>query len=796
MKPSPYPDWLDDVWAKSPEKGEVGQGESLAQHTWAVVSRLAEFAYLRPSLAQEQKRPDLWNLLFWTAMFHDFGKTVPAFQAVLRAKVGAKEVWQRNRHEVFSLAFLPWIAGNFTNEQMQWIHAGVAFHHREPEEIDQHYRLPPDCQEEPLEPLIREIDETTLIGLRRWIVECTPDWIINLKLNELGVQVVSLPPEKTAVELIQWNGTRNIRKGLVVCRRFIEDLDEQRPDRSINPLLLRGHVLNADHGGSAHVGPTQRYHLSAEEVYQKCNIDQRKLFDHQSRANNTIGSALLSAPTGSGKTEASLLWTACQCQSGNPPPRLFYTLPYQASMNAMKKRLGNVFGEEQVSLQHGRGLLALYRQLMERGYSPDEAASAARQMKDLAKLNHTPVRVFSPYQMLKAMYRLKGYEAQLADYQNSLFIFDEIHAYEVKRLAMILSTIQYLRENYQARFFIMSATFPTLIRDWLQEALKEAVPILAEAAVYQDFQRHQLDLIEGDLLVGDHLASIAKEAKLGKSILVVCNTVARAEKAYTALSTSLSGYLPVRLLHGRFNMRDRMEKEKFIQDVTGTKSLTRTPAVLVATQVVEVSLDIDFNTIYTDPAPFEALIQRFGRVNRGRSIKPYAPVHVFTQPDDGHKIYDPELIHRTLEILQKIKGKPIDEAQIGTWLDEIYDGEIAERWKREFEDAKAEFDAICVRTLRPFHSAGSDMEDRFNKMFDGVEVLPESLFAEYQNTRENEPIAANELLVPIRWGQYHALINKGLMKPGDRQMPPVVMTSYDSDSGLSMERQNNDDEWD
>src|SRR5574340_674424 len=104
MKPSPYPDWLDTVWATSPAKGERGKAERLALHTWLVLERLAEFILLRPYLPAQLRREDLGHLLFWSVFFHDFGKVAPAFQSILRGESGAKEKWGRHRHEVFSLA--------------------------------------------------------------------------------------------------------------------------------------------------------------------------------------------------------------------------------------------------------------------------------------------------------------------------------------------------------------------------------------------------------------------------------------------------------------------------------------------------------------------------------------------------------------------------------------------------------------------------------------------------------------------------------------------------------------------
>src|SRR5690606_21217916 len=118
------------------------------------------------------------------------------------------------------------------------------------------------------------------------------------------------------------------------------------------------------------------------------------------------------------------------------------------SMNAMQLRLSDCFDRTLIGLQHGRSLLALYRQLLDKEHDPLSAAREARWARNLAQLNYPPIRVFSPYQMLKGMYRLRGYEALLADFYGANFIFDEIHAYEPSRLAMILKSIEYLTHHF------------------------------------------------------------------------------------------------------------------------------------------------------------------------------------------------------------------------------------------------------------------------------------------------------------------------------------------------------------
>lgn len=283
------------------------------------------------------------------------------------------------------------------------------------------------------------------------------------------------------------------------------------------------------------------------------------------------------------------------------------------------------------------------------------------------------------------------------------------------------------------------------------------------------------------------LEQIESEARLGKSVLVVCNLVQRAQMVYAELATRLKETgIRVELLHGRFNMRDRSEKERIIRDSTGSTSDKRQPALLVATQVVEVSLDIDLDTIYTEPAPLEALIQRFGRVNRRRKLDGVAPVHVFTEPADGQKIYDGTLVKRTLAILRSNNGQAIHEGEIGEWLDQIYDGEVAERWQEEFKNQADEFENVCLKTMRAFCSDQS-LEDLFYKAFDGIEVLPEAFYDEYQEYKQSDPIRAGELLVPISIGRYHALKNSGQLYPKERREPYIAKVPYSSEMGLTFD---------
>jgi CRISPR-associated endonuclease/helicase Cas3 len=798
---------LSDIWAKSAEKGAGGQPETLAEHTWQVLTKLAETIRLRPALPTQVGVPRLWHCLFWAAFLHDFGKAARGFQARLRP---GGEKWQ-HRHEVLSLVFVDWLTAAFAEEEQCWLVAAIASHHRDEEDLQRLYNVIGDPADHGLIGLVAELDEPTLHGLWRWLAECPASWIEALGLTGAGINIPVLPPRDDAVRQIQTAGAANVRKRLKVYHRWVDSTlnrtDEAAP--LVGTILLRGHLIGADHMASAHVGELPPPQLpGAEQLLASWKLRVDQLYPHQRESLHTKGSAVLMAPTGSGKTEAGLLWAVAQAQPNRPVPRLYYALPFQASMNAMLFRLRddevNERGEVvraapfpgQVGLEHSRSTLALYRKLLEDDYSPQQAAREAKWRKNLAQLNYYPVRVLSPYQLLKAPYRLKGYETLLTDCFEAAFIFDEIHAYEPRRLAKILATVKHLRENYAARFFVMSATLPKLLRDQLADALGEHRLIEAAPATYADFRRHALILKDGDLLDDANLNRIAQAAASGQAVLVCCNTVVRAQTAREKLIAhlgQLNANVVVELLHGRFNARDRLEKEKIVREATGSRSTQRKPIVLVATQVVEVSLDIDLDVIYTDPAPLDALLQRFGRVNR-RRLREAAPVCVFREPvPDKPRPYEPALIQAALRVLEKNAGGLIDEAQVSVWLDEVYaDPAIANRWLADYQSAFADFVDGTLANLRAFQS-DSQLEKEFYKAFDSVDVLPSQLADEYDRLSANNPLDASQLLVSIRWQQYALLSNKGLVGPADERRK-IVYAHYDDQIGLDFTRDVRDEE--
>src|SRR5262249_25654719 len=141
----------------------------------------------------------------------------------------------------------------------------------------------------------------------------------------------------------------------------------------------------------------------------------------------------------------------------------------------------------------------------------------------------------------------------------------------------------------------------------------------------------------------------------------------------------------------------------------------RGPVAVVATQTIEVSLNLDFDTIVSEPAPLEALAQRFGRVNRKGRVRE-APVYVLTSPADGQGIYRDELIAGTVLVLRVVDGQRLDEARLSDLIDRVYWDGLGEAFADTVRAARQSFERACIRTLRAFQSDDS-LEDAFTELF-------------------------------------------------------------------------------
>jgi CRISPR-associated endonuclease/helicase Cas3 len=719
--------------------------ETLAAHTEQVLRRVDTLAALRPL----PDYPRLWPRLRAAALLHDSGKLAAAFQRGLRSR--GKQPWGK-RHEVLSLAFLDWLV--LADEDRVWVIAAIATHHRDATFIRDRYRsrILNDIGAE----LLTELDGQPLYEWYAW----------------LFAQAV-VPLHAYAPPTLD-----GLRRALGDLETWVTPLLEQGMSHPhfAEAVLLRGFMLQADHAGAAGVAINGA--LALDEAALQAAIGARP-YPHQRATHRAAPqSALLLAPTGAGKTEAALLWA-----TRTNAPRLFYMLPYRASMDAMARRLERF--TPQVGLQHGRAHLSLYRRLLTEGRTPLEATAEAFAHLNLARLHAYTTRVFSPYHLLRAIYQFKGFEAALADCCQSALIVDEIHAYQPERLALVLGMLRLLREHFGVRLLIMTATLPPVVAQVLAEALPGLKRIRASRTTFAAFRRHRLRLREGDLL--DALAEIQAAAGSGQGVLVVVNTVRRARQ----VSALLRGMgCDVLTLHGRFCGRDRWARERELEAYFGAgHTIHAGRPITVTTQVIEVSLDLDFDTCFTDPAPLDALLQRFGRVNRRMRLPDLADVQIFTQPtgaDDRIPVYDPALVQSSLRVIARHDGQAVDERRLGEWLAAAYHDTAA--WLERYHQRRADFQSNVLDILHAFESADDGLVMLFVHLFDEVDVLPESLLDEYE-AHEN-PLEAASLLVSISYRHLKMLESQERVWPGEDEKAELFITSaaYSAEDGLQLEQ--------
>ncbi len=526
-------------------------------------------------------------------------------------------------------------------------------------------------------------------------------------------------------------------------------------------LFLFGALKHCDHLGSAKVEYIEQITVQSFSFLKRQRFKLQKAgFDfyiHQLLCSQTTGNVILTASTGSGKTESAMLWLERQIQEYGQG-RVFYLLPFTASINAMYERLSsneNGFGNEKVGMLHGKLQNYLYDYLDDVQYSSFTKKEEIGKIKNKFKTIYTPLKVITPFQLLKHLFGLKGFEQGIFEWIGGYFIFDEIHAYSPEVFAQIKVLLEFVVKHLHGKVFIMTATMPSFFKKELEDAIGIFTPIAADEKLYQSFNRHKIILKDG--LLSENILLIENDLKLGKKVLVVCNTVVQAQNVFNQLSLFVDNAV---LLHGAFTGEDRTIHERKLKK--GENNNENPIKLLVGTQAIEVSLDIDYDVIYTEPAPIDALIQRFGRVNRKRE-KGICPVIVFKIANEKDKfIYNQEIVLRTIAVLNQIAGIGsgiIEEKKIQDYINIVYPS-----WnikdKKIFDEMYNALKYTTENQLIPMlHSRKS--EDDFYKQFDGIKVLPIKLKERFETyLSEFDFIGAERLKVQIRKNKFAQLINE------------------------------------
>ncbi|GBD14670.1 CRISPR-associated endonuclease/helicase Cas3 [bacterium HR25] len=339
---------------------------------------------------------------------------------------------------------------------------------------------------------------------------------------------------------------------------------------------------------------------------------------------------VLMAPCGRGKTEAALLWALGLWREGRVD-RIVFALPTQVTSNAMHQRLADLFGRDAVGLYHGRSYLEQRElaRLGQAGASEGEDIDPAAEMEIARSENYQGEHFLRPVTITTVDHLLytfvHGYsqaDMSLGTLQTAAIVFDEVHYYDRHMLAELRELFHLLR-LMQVPHLLMSGTLPAFLvqearlTDYCQVSDEEG---LGRRPFYlrtrQEPLLHRRTDSQGAPWAAspEALDEIVAGHRRGLVQFVVVNTVARAQGLYLALRENLGEGERLVCLHSRFAYQHRRQKER--QVLEWLRSGQR-PLLLVATQVIEVSLDISCDRMYSELCPVDALAQRAGRLNRG-----------------------------------------------------------------------------------------------------------------------------------------------------------------------------------
>jgi len=743
---------MNEVYAKSSPK------ETLLEHTENCLSVFRNIREMYPEVPEICGCEDFFEHLFYAVFLHDFGKAATGFQVMLN-----EEIKWTYRHEILSSAFVAFL--DYESPFKEGIALGIVTHHKDLSLLQEKFPF-------------SKFNESAYERYLKNLNELEPNFAYLTKMTErlpelsekyLGYQVRRHKIPKSFEELESYNAYKSAIKPYL---KWDDDDDKQAVLHGEYGFFLKGFITACDHLAS---GGKNEIFTAVRDMKAVFNFPSYR--SSQEASAKAKGSTFLTAPTGSGKTEAALLWASAN-QNNQLGKRVFYVLPYTASINAMYKRLAELegFGEEKVGIQHGKASYFLYTYFSEREYSPDEAKAFAKDAGNLTKKIYKPYKIITPFQIIKEFFGLKGFEQRIAEMTGGLFILDEIHAYDAHNTALILEICKILKANFRATFFIMSATLPRFLKAYFQDALEIENEITLQPEELRSFTRHKLRLINEN--IADGLAQIRAEIETGKKVLVVCNQVKTAQRVFGELKDYAE---KAGLLHSRFIVRDRQEIEKGVKE---------NYQLLVATQVVEVSLDIDYDILFTEPAPIDALIQRFGRVNRKRPpIEEIKDVCVFQIPTEKDAyIYNSKTVEKTLAVLQNVANQSLSETMIQALVDEVYGAGYNEKDLKTFESIRDNFQRFWADIVPFIHDKQN--EEDFYKLFDGIEVVPEKFRDEYEaRIEEKDYFSASEFLTRISKGQYQRLTQDGqlvLDKVGDSKTL-FIQTTYNDELGLVLD---------
>ena len=498
------------------------------------------------------------------------------------------------------------------------------------------------------------------------------------------------------------------------------------------------------------VPPIVNTNLTFEQIFgfPPNNMQQKAL-----SAITGPGVYVLEAPMGMGKTEAAL-GVAYQLLSAGKASGIYFALPTQATSNRIHLRMNEFL--QQVCpatvgsrLIHGNSWLLKdkldFNPAKTRGgeKSTEDARNGRDWFASAKRALIAPFGVGTVDQALLGVVAAKHFFVRHFALAGKVIILDEVHSYDLYTGTLIDKLITTL-EGLGCTVIVLSATLTGRRREQIISGIDEqgatAYPLISgrtEGKVFQPVSATapKLQHVKVEFKTRKTaMAEAVETARNGGSVLWICNTVDHAQKDFESFKELIQDEFPLGLLHSRFPHWRREELEQTWMERFGKEGTTRCGCILVSTQIVEQSVDLDADLLFTELAPTDMLLQRLGRLWRHyRGNRSVDTPRVFIVEEDKTleefrtmkaevisktlggkaKVYAPFVLLRSLEVWKKVQTVAIP-AQIRQLIEATYleRNDEPESWQELFLEGEAESIAYRQNALMSSNIWQVALDDR------------------------------------------------------------------------------------
>ncbi|APT18711.1 MULTISPECIES: CRISPR-associated helicase/endonuclease Cas3 [Amylolactobacillus] len=494
---------------------------------------------------------------------------------------------------------------------------------------------------------------------------------VQKEILEFGLNYVGLNSVQELADFSQKQSV--IVEGLLIMADWLassEYLENNRSDHPLFPLIAVDETIANIDFDTRFKNAWLAWTTTDEPILQQIKTSNDPYFDfwhfHARKFQTLVTEAIdkavdpslviIEAPMGAGKTEISLV-AAQQLAFRQGEMGLYYGLPTQATSNAMFERIKDWLDQQSkksglknsIKLMHGRAEFnESYRALPNATGVDNQSGAVVNSWFSGKKSILDEYVVGTIDNLLLFALKQKHLALRHLGMSRKVVVIDEVHAYDTYMNVYLDRALEWLGA-YHVPVVMLSATLPAARRrDLVLKYYKGrfgAKKYLEEKEATNSWQKNiaypLVTLLDGDRvqqfsetptpeqrkqveveLMSDELAdlvsSVLEKTADGGVVGVIVNTVARAQ----AIGYELDGKAPTLVLHSAFVATERTKIENELLEKIGKNGQRPEKLVIIGTQVLEQSLDIDFDILYTDLAPMDLILQRVGRLQRHQNKRP------------------------------------------------------------------------------------------------------------------------------------------------------------------------------